>query len=151
MIQLWTLLLGIFVFAGCGDSQELSSEDVKIPYYKKQYDMCNQGSEFDLNDQCRIISYEHINVCLAKAKQICQHIALCADKALTDILTDTDILVNRLQQIHTKSTLESLLSGALRTYIKLEYDKTRKGCSRGKTAEFRSFLKTFEVKEESNK
>ena len=49
MIKLWILLLGIFVFTGCGGIQELSLEDVKIPYYKKQYDMCNQGSEFDLN------------------------------------------------------------------------------------------------------
>ena len=151
MIQLWILLLGIFVFAGCSDSQELSSEDVKIPYYQKQYDMCNQGSEFDLNDQCRIISYEHINLCLEKAKQACQHIVLCADKALTDILTDTDILVNELQQVHRKATLEALLSGNLRNYIKLEYDKAREGCSRGKTAEFRSFLKTFEVKEKSDR
>lgn len=122
-------------------------ERVEIPYFKQQYRICSQGSDFDLNKSCQSISHEYVSVCLTKAKQACQKAVLCAQNAFFNIILPEDhLIMTFIGAVEDGPPNRTLFAQSLSVK---EYEKTAAECSKETFVEFNSFLRTYKITEEN--
>lgn len=144
-------------FTHCKENTGTPESLEKIPYFKKQYELCNSGGDFDVNSYCQNIVYSHIDNCLEKAKKICQESVLCTvDKLLElikvakkevkekirklPVITDPDEKVYKLSDIKSIEDISKFLFGkALKVS---EYNDRKSGCRKEGNIKLRSFIET---------
>ena len=144
-------------FTHCKENTGTPESLEKIPYFKKQYELCNNGSHFDVNLYCQNIVYSHIDNCLGKAKEVCQKSVLCTvDKLLEliklaekevkgkirelPVITDPDEKIDKLSNIKVLDDITKFLFGKA---IKVsEYNDRKVGCRKEGNIKLRSFIET---------
>ena len=123
------------------DQQNQEELDIEIPFYKTQHEICNEGSEFDLNDQCTNVSADQNAKCLETAKQACQSATACVQKALLGLLMpSSQTLDKQFKQVKTITDLKNLLNEG--PDITEEYNKVVEKCKEDSSKNLKSLLKT---------
>ena len=152
-----SLLLSMLLFIHCKEETSTPASLDKIPYFKKQYELCNSGGDFDVNAYCQNISYNYVDQCLETAKQVCQESVLCTvDKLLElikvvekevkeeirelPVITDPDQKVDKLSDIKIIDDINKFLFGKA---IKVkEYNDLKTNCRKEGNIKLRSFIET---------
>ena len=87
---IFSILLIMLLLIHCKEETNIPASVDEIPYLKEQYELCNNGSEFDKNSSCQNISYNYVDQCLEKAKQLCQEATVCISNKTRELIKEIE-------------------------------------------------------------
>ena len=155
---IFSLLLSMLLFIHCKEETNTPAALDKIPYLKEQYELCNSGSEFDMNLSCQNISYNYVDQCLEKAKQVCQEVTVCISNKTQELIEevekgiknktrearsappDWEKKVDKLSDVRSPEDMAMLLF--LKGVEEEDFNKISGGCEKEGGIRLRSFIET---------
>ena len=152
-------LLMLFLVNCASDDFNIPSHirNIEIPYFSKEAEKCNSGSEFEkyprsnrtLLEQCHDVESRHFQECKNKAREACQKVTQCSKNEFLEVIFyDQNELKERLQTAETETDILTITSEVLFDQKGGPSTKSRSQCTTSQTVEFQSFITTHRVKEE---
>ena len=134
-------------------------EEIEIPYFSKESEKCNSGSEFEtasgssytLLQRCHDVGTANFQECKDKAREACQRVAKCTKSKFLEILFyDQNELKLKLEKAETSDEMLTIVSEAVFSKPSGPNEENPQiQCFKSETLEFQSFVTTYRVKEDA--
>lgn len=151
------MLLSMLLLIHCKEEIKTPDSLDKISYLKEQYELCNNGSEFDKNSSCQNISYNYVDQCLEKAKQVCQEATVCISNKTQELIKEVEqgiknktrkprTMPDGMKKINKLSDVRSLKDIAYFLFVKgaeeEDFKKITGRCEKEGSIRLKSFIET---------